>query len=555
MPAAEAARRVAGLALGLEGLGVTKGDRVALLTNNRPEWHLVDFALHHVGAVNVSIYATLLAPQVEYILRDSGARAIVVENAEQLDKVLQVRGELPDLQHVVLIDGEAQGGVISFADLVRPVELADLDAVLEARRNRVTPEDLATLIYTSGTTGQPKGAMLTHDNFVSNVTLSSKVMPWPSGGEQALAFLPLSHVLERLVDYIYFYKGVSVAYCMVVELAEALKEVRPHLFTAVPRVYEKIHDKIYAEVGHAPALKQALFRKAIAVAIASHRSGRHGLAYKLFDALVYKKLRAIFGGRLRFSISGGAPLPVGVGEFFHSLGIWVLEGYGLTETSPVVAVNPYGAARLGTVGRIIEQTEVKIAPDGEVLVRGRQVMRGYWRNPEATAAVIDVDGWFATGDVGELTDDNYLRITDRKKDLIITAGGKNVAPQPIENDIKMSTLVENIVLFGDRRPFIVALVVPAFEELVRWATARGVPTGDPAALVADPRVLALYQELIDAANAKLARYETIKRFRLVAEAFTMDGGELTPTLKVKRRVVAERYGHLIEEMYAESREA
>ncbi len=540
---------VAGLAQGLEQLGIRKGDRVAIICGDRPEWHVVDFAVQNLGAVDVPIYPTLLPAQVQAILVDSGAVAVVAENPDQLAKVLEVRGNCPALAHVVLIDGEPPAGVLSLASLTQTVELAAAQTFLESRRATVAPEDLATLIYTSGTTGEPKGAMLTHDNFVFNATSAASVMPWPEGGEVGLAFLPLSHVLERLVDYIYFLKGATIAYCGVLEIAEAFRRVRPHLFTAVPRVYEKIYARIFEEVGHAAKVRQTLFRTAVRVALEAHRSGRKGLLYRLFDPLVYRKIRDIFGGRLRFSISGGAPLPVYAYEFFHAMGVEVLEGYGLTETSPVITVNPVGRSRAGSPGPAIPGVEVKIAEDGEILTRGRHVMRGYWGKPEATAAVLSADGWFATGDIGELDRDGYLRITDRKKDLLVTAGGKNVAPQPIEAQIVSSPFVENAVLFGDRKPYIVALIVPNFDELERWAKARGIATASREELLARREVLNLYQELLDGVNSKLARFETVKKFALLPQSLTMDAGELTPTLKVKRRVIEAKYGEIIDALF------
>ena len=548
--AAEVVCKVAGLARGLAELGVAKGDRVAVLCGNRPEWHVLDFALHHLGALDVPIYTTLLAPQVAAILQDSGARAVVVENAEQLAKVREVRASCPALRDVVMIDGDAGEGTRSFAASTKEVLLPEAVLFLDECRTRVAPSDLATLIYTSGTTGEPKGAMLTHDNFVFDATSSSSQVPWPVRGEVALSFLPLSHVLERLVDYIYFERGVTIAYCGVLEIAEGFGRIKPQMFTAVPRVYEKIHDKILQQVAGGSAVKQRLFRKAIEVAIADYRRGSKSFLYRIFDKLVYAKVRHGFGGRLRFSISGGAPLPVFVGEFFQAVGVLVLEGYGLTETSPVISVNTPARLRVGTVGPLIPGVEVRIGADGEIFTRGRHVMRGYWNKPDATAVAIDADGWFATGDIGELESDGMLRITDRKKDLLVTAGGKNVAPQPIENQLKASPLIENAVLFGDRKPFVVALLVPAFEELDRWAHERGFDPSDRAALLGRPETAAAFQAVVDEVNQGLARFEAVKRFRLVPEPFTMDQGELTPTLKVKRRVVEKRYARLIDDLYA-----
>ena len=550
LAAPEVARRVAGLAKGLAALGVRKGDRVALLCGDRPEWHLVDFACLHLGALDVPIYPTLLAAQARAILTDSGARMVVAENPEQLAKVLEVRGSCPELKEVLLIDGDAPPGVRTLALCAVDLAQGEAEAFFESCRTQVQPEDLATLIYTSGTTGEPKGVMLTHDNFVFDAYYSASVMPWP-GGETALAFLPLSHVLERLVDYTYFLRGLTIAYCGILETADAMRRVRPHLFTAVPRFYEKVYDRVMHEVAQGPKLKQSLFRAALRVGLESVRTGKKSLRYRVFDLIVYSKIRAALGGRIRFSISGGAPLPVFIGEFFHAMGIKTLEGYGLTETSPVIAVNQFDRWKLGTVGPPFPGVEVRIAPDGEVLTRGRHVMRGYWNKPEDTAAVLDPQGWLATGDIGELDSEGFLRITDRKKDILVTAGGKNVAPQPIECQLNASPLVENSVLFGDRKPYIVALIVPNFEALDVWATKRGVPAADRAALLTRPDVLATYQEIVDGVNANLARYETIKRFRLIAEPFTISGGQLTPTLKVKRRVIEQRYAALLGVMYEE----
>jgi long-chain acyl-CoA synthetase len=551
-PAPEVARRVAGLVRGLSALGVGRRDRVGLLCGNRPEWHMVDFAVLHLGAVDVPLYPTLLAAQIRAIIVDSGSRVVIAENPEQLAKVLEVRATCPDLKDVLLIDGEAPEGVRTLSSCIAELSPSEADGVLEGCRSSVRAEDVVTLIYTSGTTGEPKGVMLTHDNFVFDACSSSDVQPWPTGSEVALAFLPLSHVLERLVDYIYFLKGITLAYCGILETADAMQRVRPHLFTAVPRFYEKVYDRVFQEVSHGSRLKQALFRTAVRVGLESVRTGRKGLRYRLFDPVVYKKIRTALGGRLRFTISGGAPLAVFIGEFFHAMGVKVLEGYGLTETSPVISVNQFNRWRLGTVGPLIPGVEVRIASDGEVLTRGRHVMRGYWNKPQDTAAVLDPQGWLATGDIGELDPDGFLRITDRKKDILVTAGGKNVAPQPIENSLRTSPLVDNAVLFGDRKPFIAALIVPNFEALNDWAAKRGLPVTAPAELIVRPEVEAAFQEIVDGVNQNLARFESVKRFRLVAEPFTIGGGELTPTLKVKRRVVEKRYGALLASMYEES---
>lgn len=551
LTASQVSREVAAFALGLQKLGVKKGDRVALISGNRPEWHIVDFALHHLGAVNVPLYPTLLPQQIADILRDSEALVGIAETPELLSKLLEAGTSCPQLKHTVLLAGEPPEGTLAWNQVkveTNPEEAAQL---LDRMVGNVKPEDLATIIYTSGTTGEPKGAMLTHDNFVWDALSAASVLDWPKEHEIALSFLPLSHVLERLVDYVYFIHGCTVAYCGILEAGEALRKIRPHLFTAVPRFYEKVYDRIMAEGSHGSLLKQKLFQAAIKEAMQAFHTGNKGVKFRLLDTLVLKKIRAALGGRLRFSISGGAPLPVHVGEFFHAIGILLLEGYGLTETSPVIAVNTTRKPKLGTVGPPIPGVEVRIAADGEILTRGRHVMQGYWKKLEATREAIDEDGWFHTGDVGELDEEGFLRITDRKKDILVTAGGKNIAPQPIENQLKTSAFVENAVLFGDRKPYVVALIVPNFEELTSWAQAQGLATDDPAKLTVHPEVVKLYQGIVDQVNGNLARFETIKKFQILSEPFTMDGGELTPTLKVKRRVILQRFGHLIEAMYAE----
>jgi len=354
-----------------------------------------------------------------------------------------------------------------------------------------------------------------------------------------------------MIDYTYFAKGITIAYCGILETGEAMRRVRPHSFTAVPRFYEKVYDRIFHEISHGSGLKRSIFRRAVRTGLLSVKHGRRGLGWHLFDLLVYSKIRAALGGRVRFCISGGAPLPLFVGTFFHAMGVKVLEGYGLTETSPVISVNWFDRFRLGTVGPPIPGVEVRIAPDGEVLTRGRHVMKGYWNKPERTAAVLDAEGWLATGDIGELDKDGFLRITDRKKDLLVTAGGKNVAPQPIEDRLRASPLVENAVLFGDRKPYVVALIVPNFDGLKEWAKRQNLPIADMKTLLTEPAVIDAYQDVVSEVNRDLARFETIKKFRLVAEPFTISGGELTPTLKVKRRVVEMRYTDVLATMYAE----
>jgi len=505
--------RTSGLATGLEKLGVGRGDRVMLLTDNRPEWHMVDLASIDIGAADVPIYGTLTPAKIAYQVRDSGSKVAVVENADQMAKFLEIRDQCPDLSHLVQIEGPRAAGVISLEEVIDSGSSGDAVDLFWQRAKRVAAEDLLTLIYTSGTTGNPKGVTLTHDNLVRNV-LPSAERATVGPDDFCLEFLPLCHVFERMLGYLYMYRGVTKAYCSVYHVGDLLTTIRPTVFASVPRIYEKVYDKVTEKVNHAPAVRRALFnwavgtgRQAYPQLLAGDEPG--GFGHKIADKVVLSKVREALGGRLRFCISGGAPLPFFINEFFHSIGIRILEGYGLTETSPVISVNGLagGMTRLGTVGKPISNVEVKIADDGELCVKGPSVMTGYWNLPEKTAEVFDADGFFLTGDIAEIDSDGFVRITDRKKDLIVTSGGKNIAPQPIEAELKRSPLVDNAVIVGDRRAYLVVLLSPNAEELEKWAEHEGVA------------------------------YSSI------------EDGTLTPTLKVKRRVVETQYNDLIEELY------
>ncbi len=552
-------RATSALAEGLAKLGVGRGDRVMLLSDNRPEWHMVDLATLDLGAVDVPIYGTLTPEQVRYQAADSGARVAVADTPQQLEKFLAVRDELPDLRHLVLIEGEPPPGVLTLDEVVAAGDTGGAGGRFWDRARELEPDQLATIVYTSGTTGEPKGVMLTHGNLVANV-LTAGTRGEFRREDVALEFLPLCHVLERMVGYLLMWKATYKAYCSIHDVAEVIAEVRPTIFTAVPRFYEKIHQRIVERVAAAPAARRAVFDWALEVGRRVSRlrlAGREPGAllaaqHRLADRLVLARIREALGGRVRYCISGGAELPLHLAEFLHAVGIFVVEGYGLTETSPVIAVNGVrpGEIRLGTVGKPLPDLEVRIADDGELLVRGPSVFQGYWNKPEATAEAFDEEGFFRTGDIAELDDDGFLLIVDRKKDLIVTAGGKNVAPQPIESRLKQSPLVETAVLIGDGRPYIVALIGPAFEELERRARERGIEWVDRGELIAHPDVRRMYDEVVTAVNAGLARYEQIKRFALLPEPLSVEGGELTPTLKVKRRVVEERYARLIERLYA-----
>ena len=557
---AELVDRVRRTARALEKLGVVAGDRVALMAENGPHWPTVDFATLCRGAASVPIYPTLLPEQAAYIVADSGAKVVVVQTAEQLAGLRERRDRIPGVQKLVLIDGEPGGDEATTLDAL----LADGDdadpTAFEEHARRTGPGDLASLVYTSGTTGQPKGVMLTHRNFVSNICTAMGLVDFRAD-QTSLSFLPLAHVFERMIDYCYFYKGVSVAYAESVQtVPQNMLEVRPHVFVSVPRVYEKFHAKVQDTIAAAPPVRQKLFRWAVGVGRESlrwtlkgeHPSGLLGLKYALANALVFRKLKERLGGRFEYAVSGGAPLAHDLAEFFWSVGIEIYEGYGLTETSPVISVNAPGITKLGTVGRPIPGIEVKIAEDGEILTRGPHVMKGYFNKPEATAEVIDEEGWFHTGDIGEIDADGYLRITDRKKEIIVNAYGKNVAPAPIENALKSSRYVSQAVVIGDRRKFLAALLVPDVEALSAWAKGQGIAAAGAESLIEDHRVRELIAAEVAAVNEELASYERIVAWELLPEEFTLEGGELTPTQKIKRRVIHEKYGDRIERMYAEA---
>lgn len=558
---AEHLRRTAGLACGLEKLGIGKGDRVMLLSDNRPEWHIADLAIADLGAADVPVYGTLSPAQIAFQARDSEAVAAIVESPEQMAKLLEIRDDCPELEHLIQIEGATASGVQTLDEVISSGDSADSVDLLWQRAERIEPDDLLTLIYTSGTTGQPKGVMLSHANLVWNVIPSGTRAP-VSETDVALEFLPLCHVFERMLGYLYMAFATTRAYCSVYHVGDLVAQIRPTVFAGVPRFYEKVYDKIMAKVSGASALRRALFgwavgvgRKATPARLAGDSpGGLLGLQYALADRLVLSKVREGVGGRVRYAISGGAPLPLFVNELFHSLGIWILEGYGLTETSPVIAVNGAdpGMTRLGTVGRPLDNVEVRIGTDGELLVRGPSVTRGYWRLDPASADAFDDDGFFKTGDIAELDPDGFLRITDRKKDLIVTAGGKNVAPQPIENELKRSAYIDNAVLVGDRRPYIVALLSPNQEALEPWAEEQGLSFSSFEELTRDPEVIELLGSVVEEVSAGLARYEQIKRFAVLPLMLSIETGHLTPTLKVKRRVVEKDFAAVLEGLYSEA---
>jgi long-chain acyl-CoA synthetase len=559
------ADRVQDLSLGLMELGIRPGDRVAILSENRPEWAIADYACLTARCTDVPIYPTLPTKQVEYNLCDSGAVAIFVSTRHQLEKVQELRMRVPGLRHVIAFEEDAMAsGVLSLDQVcsrgraARPRRLSWKAEALEAK-----PDDLATLIYTSGTTGDMKGVMLTQGNIAYNVTTCCRLFSF-SQNDECLSFLPLSHIFERMFGhYCMFHSGVLINYAETVDTVAAdMERWRPTLMAAVPRLYEKIYGRVLEKVRGGSALKRKLFywAKRVGERWVERRIGKQAISPALTaqrwlaDRLVFAKLRARTGGRLRFFISGGAPLSADIARFFHAAGMPILEGYGLTETSPVIAVNTFQHLRLGTVGLPIPGAEVKIAADGEILTRGPSVMVGYYGKPDATSSALDKEGWFHTGDIGQLDSDGYLCITDRKKDLIVTAGGKNIAPQPIESLAKTSKFVTNAVMLGDRRRFPVMLVVPNLQTLTAWASSQGIPVGDTEALLARPEVQTKMDREVRTVLRDLASFEVPKKLLVLSRDFTVEAGELTPTLKIKRRIVEQRHRAAIEALYAEERE-
>ena len=551
------------IGISLLKLGVEKGDRVGLLSENRPEWAYADFAILGIGAANVPIYPTSSANDISYIIGHAKPKILFVSNAEQLNKVISILPQHVFLKHIITFDSPD----VTHAKVMqwdKFLECSGLSGEARAKTfqqsvDQVRANDLATIIYTSGTTGPPKGVMLTHANFLWNCVDSKKSIHM-NDRDVTLSFLPLSHVFERMAGFYFpIMCGATIAYAENMNtVPQNLLEVRPSVACAVPRVYEKVYARVAEAIEHSPPLLQKFTTWAIEI---GHRTIPFRLegkplpillyiSYQLVKALVFRKLQKQLGGRLRFFISGGAPLPKKLGEFFFAAGIYILEGYGLTETSPVISVNRVDRLRFGTVGIPLEHVEARIANDGEIVVRGPSVMAGYYQNPAATAEVIH-DGWFHTGDIGEFDSDGFLKITDRKKDIIVTSGGKNISPQNIENLILRSRAVQQVVVIGDRHNYLVALVVPNFNFLAEYFGMKNCSNQE---ISKDSSVCELIRQEIDRGTLELSNYEKIKYFRLLSNELTQEKGELTPTLKVKRKIVNEHYVHFIQEMYAEGEE-
>ena len=544
--------RVRAVVQTLKSWGIGKGDRVALVSENRWEWAVTDFAVLAIGAVDVPLYQTLTPDQMGYMLRNSGVKAIFVSTKAQYQKVVAA-GEIPSLEHVVVFDEGNFEGAESFAEIVKgSAELEQRDATFDALVNEVKPEDLATIIYTSGTTGDPKGVMLTHGNLASNLRYSTDGFGIKKK-DVSISFLPLSHVTARHLDYALYTLEVIIAYCPKLDaLPGAMKAVQPTVFLAVPRVYEKIRQSVENK---STGMKKRILEWAIGRGKANRKKlllGEEpkGPGWQFANKLVYSKIREAFGGRARIYISGGAPLGMDSTEWFLDVGIRIFEGYGMTETSPVIARNMFESYRIGTVGAMVPNMETRIAEDGELEVRGPSVFIGYWQNEEATKSEFTEDGWFKTGDIGKI-EDGFLSITDRKKEVIKTSGGKMVAPQPIENKLKANSLVAQAALIGDKKKFISVLISPNFQNLESWAKQNGVEASDPAALVSDPKVQKAYSEIVKKVNGSLAPYEAIKKIGVVPEEWSIEDGELTPSMKIKRRVILEKYKSQIEKFYGE----
>ena len=560
------AERVRRAALGLQALGARPGDRVGILSENRPEWAIADYACLTSGLTDVPIYPNLPPDQVAYIIRDSGATAIFVSTAAQADKVRQIRRQCPSLRVVVGFGASRDDGVdLTMAQLEAKGAAAESAASIAAYRSAadmVRPDDLATLIYTSGTTGEPKGVMLTHDNIYSNVMASAVQVPFV-GDDTCLSFLPLSHIFERMAGhYLMMATGTSIAYAESIDTVPIdMQLVKPTLVLSVPRLYEKMYARVLENALAGGALKKRIFFWARAVAdrwatetLAGRKpGGLLGMQYRIAQRLVFSKLKARTGNHLRYFVSGGAPLAPEINKFFYAAGLVILEGYGLTETSPVIAVNTPSAFRIGTVGKPVPGVEVMIASDGEICTRGPHVMKGYYNKPEATAEAIDDEGWFHTGDIGEL-EDGFLRITDRKKDIIATAGGKKIAPQPIENKVKTNKYVSQAVMIGDKRKFPILLVVPNWESLEKWAKVKNIIWTDRAQLLQMPTVRAKMEKEVAEELQGLARYEMPKKIALLEHDFSIEWGEVTPTLKVKRRIIDQSYKNVIDSLYVDEGE-
>jgi len=542
------------LSLGLLKLGIKKDDKIANMSPNRPEWNIVDFAVMQMGAIHLPLYPTLAEADLKYILKDSGTKVVFVANGELFQKIKNVKGECPDLQYVFSYENVNDEFVQPWTNLFDMGDVADMHKI-EEYKAQVQPNDILTLIYTSGTTGNPKGVMLTHDNLVSNFKSSNPLIP--TGSHKALSFLPLSHIFERMVVYMYLSKGVSIYYAESLDkIADNLKEVKPQMFTTVPRLLEKVFDKIVATGTALTGIKKKLFFWALDLGLRYEYDGKNGWWYEIqlaiANKLIFNKWRAALGGEILAICAGGAALQERLARVFWAAKIPVLQGYGLTETSPVVAVNGLdkGLRYFGTVGPTIPGVEVKIAEDGEILARGPNIMKGYYNNEEATREVLDNDGWFHTGDIGEWVENRYLKITDRKKEIFKTAGGKYIAPQVIENKFKESKFIEQIMVIGENRRFPAAIIIPDFKYLKDWCVIKNITYTTNEEMIKDALIVSRIQKEVDFYNQPLGSWEQLKKFILLPREFSIDEGELTPKLSMKRKAILAKYSESIEKLYA-----
>ncbi len=552
---------VRGTALGLSSLGIKRNDKVALLSENRPEWAFADLGILCIGAVNVPIYATSTKEEIAYILRDSNCKAIFVSDNDQLLKVLPAKKRLKSLKHIIIFDSDKKrlSIAISFSELIklgRPLDKGK-PYLFEDLINRPEKEDIATVIYTSGTTGPPKGVMLTHENFMSNIRSCFDIFPL-SRNDTVLSFLPLSHVFERMAGYYFMLmKGAQIAYAeSFLKVEKNIREIRPTVMCAVPRFFEKVYTKVLDTAVKAPFFKKQFMLWAINVGkeFSHEKLDSHYISplllteYIIANRMVLGKLKSALGGRIRFFISGGAPLSKEIAEFFYSAGVQILEGYGLTETSPVITVNRLNDFKFGSVGKAIAGVSVKIARDGEILTKGSHVMKGYLKRPRQTKEAVK-NGWFHTGDIGRFDRNKFLVITDRKKDIIVTSGGKNVSPQNIENSLRTDRYISNVMVYGDRKKYLTAIVVPEFKNIQSYARYKKIPFKNIQGLVREAEIYDFIKRRIDKKSECLASYERIKKFILLDREFSLRAGEVTPTLKVKRKFVSEKYKDLLNSLY------
>lgn len=558
----EVRSRVETFAFGLAAMGLRPGDRVAIIAENRPEWVISDLAIISLGGIDVPVYPTMTSKQIEYIFNDAGVKMAIVSNQFQLNKVMRAYPDVASLEKIILI---AEKGPIPEPDTISFSSVMDMGKahrkeqpdLFETSIAMVKPDDLITLIYTSGTTGNPKGVMLTHHNIVSNVKAAAQVIEI-GPDDTMLSFLPLSHSFERMAGY---YTGIScgatIAYAESVEtVRDNMLEVRPTIVTTVPRLFERIHSRVMKQMDASSPAKKKIFHWAIGVGKAYAEAQKRRkvsvglrLSHTVADRLVYSKLREKTGGRMRFFVSGGAALGKEFGEFFEAVGLVIIEGYGLTESSPVISVNRLEHHKFGSVGPAVPGVEVRVGSDGEILARGPNIMKGYWNNPEATRQAVDDEGWLHTGDIGFLDPEGFIHITDRKKHLFVSSGGKNIAPQPIESLFLSSRYIEQFMLIGDRRMFLTALIVPDFESLREFADGRNIRYSSNADLARDPVINELMDKEINQIQQDLANYERVRRFTLLEKQFSIEEGELTPTQKIRRKVIEERYSNIIDSMY------